>query len=262
MRVLRAIKWSLLVLVLVLVLSAGLLYWMASRVPSGYRPAQLTHEQRLHVAHTVLPSDVSAFHNIVQAGQLDTFSVGEERINQYLASLDEIATELNHARPGTIQKKFQDMGVAEPAVDLQPGSMVFMIRSAEYEKILSIQIGLEVKDEKVIAEVESVRVGSMPVPRSMVRGQLEKLGKALGRLEQDTRRGRDDADVWNAPSTLLPSLLKSALEREPLPATFDVRVARSRRDTSSLRRVRIEKIAITDDEVQLWLDPTRIGSRY
>jgi hypothetical protein len=243
--------------VVVVLIAAAAFYWMISQVPEGYHPAQLSHAERLQVANTILPSDISDFHNLVQAGQLDTYVIREGRINSYLASLDEIATELRHARPGSVREQMERIGLAGPAVDLRDGSMVFMIRSTEHEKILSVEIALEVVQDRIRTEVRSVRVGSLPVPQALVRSQLRQAGRAMKQMSDDG--GRDpNRGIWDAPATVLPAVLSSALEDQPLPAEFDVPVARSMgSDSSSTRRVRIEKIVIDEQQVQLWLDPSR-----
>jgi hypothetical protein len=256
MRILRTVKWVLILLVLALAGAGGVFYWMLSRVPDGYEPVKLNRRQRLHVANTVFPGDVSEFHNIVQAGRLDTYSLSQQRINEYLASLDEIATELGHARPGLVHEKLQRMGLSEPAMDLRPGAMVFMVRSTKYEKVVSMEIGLTVKDSDVVASVDAVRVGSMPVPRAMVRDQLARIGRALGRLMAG-QEGPDTASgqVWDAPSSVLPAVLEAAIDRKPLPAVFEVRIMRGLRSSSTSRWVRIRKIEIDDDDLRLWLEP-------
>lgn len=257
MRVLRTIKWLLLISVLVVVITAAVFYWMISQVPEGYHPAQLSHAERLQVANTILPSDITDFHNMVQAGRLDKYVIREGRINSYLASLDEIATELHHARPGSVREQMEKIGLAGPAVDLRDGSMVFMIRSTRHEKILSIEVALEVVEDRIRTEVRAVRVGSLPVPQALVRSQLRQAARAMKQMAGD--RARDpDRGTWDAPATVLPAVLSSALEDQPLPAEFDVSVARSMgRDSSSTRRVRIEKIIIDEEQIQLWLDPSR-----
>jgi hypothetical protein len=256
MRIGRTIKWVLILLVIALAGGGGGFYWMLSRVPAGYEPAHLNRRQRLQVANTVFPRDVSKFHNIVQAGHMDTYALSQERINEYLASLDEIATELGHARPGLVHEKLQRMGLSEPAMDLRPGAMVFMVRSTKYEKVVSMEIGLVVEGRDIRASVDAVRVGSMPVPRSMVRDQLARVGGALGRL-----MARDDAsdsaagDVWDAPASVLPAVLEAAIDGKPLPAAFEVRIMRGLRSSSTSRWVRIRKIEIDDDDLRLWLEP-------
>jgi hypothetical protein len=220
MRVGRLIRWSLLVLVVLLLAAAGVLYYLASQRPANYRPAQLTQAQK-RAASGRFYGRYQDLNNEAQKLDAFLFSIKQAEVNEYLASMDEIVADKPGGRRGTVYAAMGDIGVSDPAVSLDDGVITFMIRSDEYEKILSMDVTIEVaSDEAIRVRLAAARVGVLPLPRSLVRGQLAKLRGAMGGGEGGSDpSGEGGGGSADRVAGIL-SFLIAAMDGEPIPTRY------------------------------------------
>jgi len=121
-----------LVVVGVLLAIAAVLYWQASRIPDAYHPAELTREQRVQVAKNFSQHVLLDFSNIAQNTVPGEWQITQKQLNQYLASMDEIAASRPGARAGTVHKQMDEAGISAPAAALGDGVLTLMLRVRAY----------------------------------------------------------------------------------------------------------------------------------
>ncbi|MFP4354043.1 MAG: hypothetical protein ACLFUJ_02880 [Phycisphaerae bacterium] len=241
MRIGRVIKWSLLAIVLLLVITAGVVYYMLSRVPEAYHPAELTFQQRRDVAEQTFWDDVSRLNNLIHDGYRDAFRLTESRLNEYLASIDEIAVFQQGTKPGEVHEKMTSMGLAGPAVSLSEETLTLMIRSTEYNKVVSFDLRPQVENGTFSVELLDVRVGTLSLPDSMVQEQLAQLIDSLPAPAEDQQQKPSEKLA-----VLLRTILWSASRSAGVPANFKW----------DRREVHLRRVDIKDGALILWLEPT------
>jgi hypothetical protein len=242
MRVVRLVKWSVLLLILALLITVGVLYYLISRVPEDYRPAELTYQQRRTVAEATFWEDVSRLNDIVHDGQRDQFRLSQRRLNEYLASMDEIAVLQQGTDPGEVHGKMEQLGLAGPAVSLQEGRLVFMILSTEYGKVVSVDLLPEVRDGQFSVRLLDVRIGNLSLPAGPVRSQLDRLLSALPEPPGDSGRKPSENLV-----AMLRTVIGSAAGAGAVPAKFKW----------DRRQVHLRRVDVEDGALVLWLEPER-----
>ena len=239
MKVGRVIKWTALGLVLAILLVAGVLYYLASRVPDLYRPAELASQQRRQIAEQTFPKDVGRFNNIIQSGARGEYTIEQARINEYLASMDEIAAMERNVKQGTVHRAMTKMGLADPAVALHDGLITMMIRSTEHDKVLSVDLKLEVRQQMLHVDLTDVRLGDLSLPQSLVRDQLEQLRSSLPDAPDDNS-GQTQSLVL-----LMRAILDAALDGRALGTLF----------AWDRRQVQVTNVVVDDGSLTLWLEP-------
>lgn len=181
MRAGKAIKWFVAGLAAVLVGSVAVLYVQASRVPPAYRPPSLTRDQRVRASRHFYRR-LMDFNNSAQEVEAFTWSVRQGQVNEYLASLDEIAAAGQGVEAGAVHKAMSRMGLADPAVAFEDGTLVLMVRDVKRGKIISAELSMAVTDEgRLRVGLAGARVGLVPIPDRAVSSRLEKLKKRLAR---------------------------------------------------------------------------------
>jgi hypothetical protein len=166
---------------LTLVIAAGWVYLRASRLPAGYRPARLAPADRQRAAKDFY-GRLADFNNYAQDRDAFAWSIDQKRINEYLASLDEIAATYPGRKPGTISAAMRRIGLARPAVRLGEGTITLMAMASEYRKVLSVRLAVELTDTGALrVGLRGARVGTLPIPRSLAERQLHRLRSLLQR---------------------------------------------------------------------------------
>lgn len=173
--------WVLIGLGLALLAGTGWVYLRASRLPAEYRPARLAPADRQRAAKDFY-GRLADFNNYAQDRDLFAWSIDQKRINEYLASLDEIASTYPGRKPGTVRQTMRKIGLARPAVRLGEGTITLMAMATEYRKVLSIRLGVDLTDAgRLRVRLRGARVGTLPIPRSVAKGQLHRLRGLLRR---------------------------------------------------------------------------------
>lgn len=260
MRLGKTIKLGLVVAGSAAAIAAGVIYIQASRIPRGYRPAQLSAEQKQQAAKEFLNRKIlHEFGNAAQRNEPFDWVITQDQLNRYLSAMDEIAASAPSAEPGMVYRGMEEAGLAAPAVLLQDGKVTLMVRSSRHQKILSADVSFAfTRDRKLRVRLLAARVGLLTLPDSWVRQRIEELRSAalagLGDSEQSGRSGgglagfssRDVGDVLAA--------VLAGIDREPISTELTWRVNK--------KHVRIEGIDIADGTLRLRVVPAgRKGSR-
>jgi len=231
-KVARGMVWALIVLVIL----AGVLYIQASRVPGNYRPVALSTQDMEAIAGQFAKHTVEGFVNKVKLTKPFEWSITQDRMNEYLASMDEIAFNLPHgAKRGKIDAEMRRLGLAGPAVAFGDGTVTLMVESTTYGKVLSADITIELTDDKkVVSALSAARIGRLSIPSGLLRDKLDALRSRL------SDGGKDDVSKMLA-------VLLAAIDGEPI----------SPEDTWTIQSVKvgIEDISIAQGELKLKVRP-------
>lgn len=245
-------KWSLGVIIVGLVLASGVLYVQLSRIPEDYHPAQLTADQK-NQAVKEFWNMVQDFGNAIQENQPFDWSVSEDQLNRYIASIDEIASSTPSGRPGAIYRALDDAGLAQPAVALHEGILTFMVRSKEHEKLLAVDVSLSLAEGRNLrVRVVEARVGKVSMPSKWVKNQLEKLRDLIPAEELNSEKamrpssggigGLSSRDLARAMEAVIAGIEKNPIATE---LTWPV----------NNKRVRIESVEVAEGIVRLRVVP-------
>jgi len=183
MRVRKIFAW-LGVLVLALVIGAGTTgYILSTMEPASYAPVSLSDQQQTEVAQEFLSHRLlDGFGNRVEEGRPFTWSIRDREVNDILASMDEIAYQLDgrgdRSRP--VEQALREQEVSSPAVLFQPGRITLMIFSDTLRRVLSADVGVSLDARgRLRVAMEGARVGRLTIPVSILRDELETLRQAL-----------------------------------------------------------------------------------
>lgn len=230
--------------VVIYVLLAGLVglvvcSWVLYRMtPSWYKPATAMTEEQMVEASNRLVGQLSDLNTkILQEDSAVTWQLNETQLNEYLASAIHTS---GQSLPG---------GLREMMIALEPGRLILAGRHESFgDRVISVHLSMALVDGKLKSAVQSVQVGTLPLPQQFVEDQLAEI--AL-QLEQAIERGRSAADDDPVREKLLEvaPLLLSALRSEALPCEFVWKLGQAERP------VRIEDLAIGGDSMKLTFRP-------
>jgi hypothetical protein len=230
--VVRILVWTL----MAVMITTGLLYIQASRIPNNYRPARLTKEEAQKEVKYFARDIAQGFGNKVKLVEPFEWSIKQSTMNRYLAAMDEIAFNLpNGVKRGYIDQEMARIGLADPAVAFDDGKVTLMIRSTTYGKILSAEIAVDlVENDKLKFTINATRIGKLPVPSSLLTDKIKTLSEKIS--------GKQANDISGTLAELL-----SAINGEPIspPDTWRIQGV----------RVAIEAITIADGELKLSVRP-------
>ena len=224
---LRLTAWA----AIVMVVGVAVLYLLASWKPSHYRPAGQTQVQKERAAQTFIKVIGTLTTN---QGEPYDWTLPQDQVNSFLDAIDEIAfmrpnSHERDYRRGDVHHVMDQAGLAEPCVRFSDDCMTLMIRTNEYGKILSADIGFSFTDDgKVKVHLKATRVGLLPVPRFAVRRRLEQYKQTLeerleriaaARAELDPEGAQYSIEGFSAiDMTELFATIISAIDEDPLPA--------------------------------------------
>jgi hypothetical protein len=249
MRTRRVIKISLLVSVgLLLAIGLGV-YLQASRLPEDYRPARLGREQRIHASKQFYRK-LMDFNNSAQRVRPFTLTLQQDRVNEYLTSLDEIATARAGVKAGTVHKAMDRLGLSDPAVAFADNEMTLMVRSRKAGKVLSADLEMDYTDDgKLIVRLTGARVGRLPLPPALVDSQVNRIKAALTRRLRAARNGSS-----KTPSAMGPSAADVGKALAVLLAAIDAQPV-STRLTWDGKPFVLDRIRLEDGRVHLDFRP-------
>jgi hypothetical protein len=173
-----------------LALIAGVLYFQASRDPADYDPPELTQEQRNLHATRFVQEMTPIINKGEETGPTDsiTRTFTEERLNAYLASIDEIAFLRVGSRRGEVREAMAKAGLEGMAIAVNDGGVTLMVRSVEYDKVLSADLSLAMTEaESIKVQLTGARVGRLAIPTGLVRTGLTQLKDALPQRAESGR---------------------------------------------------------------------------
>jgi hypothetical protein len=221
--------WAGLSVLFLLMLLAAVALLLASSRPDAWQPYQLKHEQQKEVAERFATRSINELVNGMRGFEPFTFTLTEEEMNAYLASLDELAMlaysgEEMSRRPSELVAAMDRVGIADPVVDMQEDRLRLLVRSKKGNKIISLDVAFTfTDDEKMYITLEGVRVGLLPIPRSLVSGSLEQLQKSVSHKDaQSVETSLRNTDL------ILGSVIRS-IGGEPVPTRLPFSDSRPKR---------------------------------
>lgn len=254
MGIVKSLRLSFMIVGGASLLIAGGLYVQASCIPPTYRPVQLSAQQRKRVVKEFW-ARVQEFGNASQGSEPFAWTITQDQFNEYLASMDEIASVTPSGKPGAIYRAMETAQVAEPVVVLQEDLLTFMVRSKARNKVFSADLSFSfTSDEQLRVRLVEVRAGRLSLPNSWVRSRLEE-AKRLVRTDRKTARhsvgklgemrlvGLSPEDIASAVAAVI-----SAINEEPISAELTWPVNK--------KDIRIERIDIGDGLLRLQVVPT------
>jgi hypothetical protein len=253
MRVGRIIKRVLLAALLCLLAAAAFLYVQAGRSPEGYRPAQLTGEQADAVASDFINVKIfDEFGNRTQDNKPFDWTLTEQDANKALAAMDEIAYRLG-APEGTVKNKMDRVGLSQPAVRFMDGRLVMMVRSTEYDKVLSVEMSFtSLPDGLMKVGLEGMSVGRQPIPQSLV---LDRFGALAAAIKPDDQAASQGSSQSTTGEGMVRAKDVGKLLREVIGAANGQPILPEFKWPVSNRRVRIQSVDLSDGLMTLHVAP-------
>lgn len=254
MRARKTIKWFAIIVFALLICVSGTLYIQICRVPGQYHPARLTAEQRDRAVKLFWKKFLEEFNDGAQSGAPYVWSISEGQLNRWLGAADEIAASRPSGEAGEVYRAMERAGFTDPAVSLGDGILTVMVRSKEYDKVLSADVSFSfTADRKLRVRLEEARVGRLALPNAWVEsrvGQLKRFGPGAEETNQlgersgsgGERAGLSPQDVGAVLKTVL-----AAIDEEPIETELTWPVNR--------RRLRIVRVEIGDDMLRLHVVP-------
>jgi len=237
----RIVLIVILAILLGIVTTGVALYVQACRLPADYMPAILSHQQRKQQVET-FAGQLLDFHRNAQHRQPYTLAFSQQRMNDYLASLDEIASGLpgSTMTEGQVNQAMADADVADPAVAFKRNVVTLMIRSTRRNKVFSVDVGLSFTVAgKLQVRLLAARVGRLSMPKDLITQVLSQLKyEARTWLEE-----RDPSEATPAEDGVLSpgdiggamAAVVAAIDEEPIDTTA----------TIDGKRIRIVDVQIT-----------------
>lgn len=207
-------------------------FLLASTVPEDYRPYQLNPDERKMVAESFYTEEFFPFMN--EFGEPEPFvhEIREDRLNQYLAALDEIAY-IKPDRAGEVRKTggvyeaMDQAGLADPVVKMRDGVLTVMVRTRRSNKIFAADLTFTVlPDTRLHVRLQGVRLGRLPVPQGFVDQGVAMLKSEFAKRAAAMREERG----LNA----LLAVIIGAINEDPIDTTLKIR-----RQTKRTHRVEL-----------------------
>lgn len=245
----RVIRKWLLALVGLALAAAVVVYLLASSIPPEYSPARLSLPKR-EKATDHFYRRVFDFKNDGEDVKPYTWSATQEWLNESLDAMDEIAYRGGGSR-GRVGAMMGGAGLAEPAIALADGAVTLLVRSLEYDKIVSATFRFDfAPDGGLHVKLVGARIGRLPVPLGMIRAHLSTLRQTVARrLTPPATAPRTGANVdAGADVGKVLARVIAAIDREPIAPelTWPSRVQ---------KRVRITRIDVADGVLTLHVLP-------
>lgn len=225
-----------LVVVLLVVVAGVWVYVQASRLPENYRPARFGNDDERTKAIDRFWDSIDNFHNNAQKVKSFEWRIEADDLNEYLALMDPITT----ARPiqtawsqGAVNRMLAEAGLSAPAASFGDGVMTLMVRSTDYDKVLSVDLTI---DESLRVRTVGTRVGRLSLPDAAGQAVLDKLKQAVAKRSKKGEEG-----------VLAKVLL--GINEEALPREWPV----------DSKDIRISDVKITREGITLRVEPVRPG---
>ena len=235
----KTMKTISVVLLFSLMLATAVVFLLASSVPDDYSPLQLLPQERNTAKRSFVNAHAIPFLNAAMDVKPFDHEVREEDLNQYLASLDEIANLHPGHQAGSVYAAMDEGGLADPMVKIRDEIITLMIRTKKANKVVSLDVRLTMTDAGLVVTLDAVRIGRMPVPKSWVDGSLAVLRDALAQQEQDEEVSERDLD------RLLGAVV-GGIGGQPLDTMLKFRKKRFRK---------IDEVSVTDGVIRIHVTP-------
>ena len=211
MRTARVISWALGITALMVLIAAAVIYAMLCRIPAEYQYRPLPAEGQKEARNWLIADHIfDQFANKAGAGRPFTWTITAARLNDYLASIDEIAS--LSGQPTYPSAEMERAGFSGPAVAMRPGVLTLMILAKKYGKIVSVDVAFDFdRHGNLAAKTLAMRVGVMPVPKSFL---TEVRQRARGELADHLARAEQvrDAHIGPVPVGRFARLMRNIVE--------------------------------------------------
>jgi hypothetical protein len=193
---------------------------LCQHTPGWYRPVtySLNDQQEATAGLNALVLGVNNDLNRAPAGRPITRTIDQDQLNRYLQALP-----LYDPRAKTPD------WLADPVIVLDKDRLILAGRIAKLgNRPVSVHLRLRVQDDLLSADVEQVAIGSMPLPRQVIRDQLGELGDLVGGAGRGGRPDGGQKPRQSVKDVLLDlgELFFRAIDGEPMPCqreTWDLR---------------------------------------
>lgn len=231
-----------------LLVAAVVLYVLAALVPTDYRPADLSQEERERAARQFIRRAVNDFHTPVERAKPFDLVIEEGELNKYLASMDEVVAQLPGESGGTVRSQMRDSRLAGPAVAMHEGELSLMVRQSGYDKVLTLRVKPSLTDAGLLRlDVAGARIGRLPVPRAVVDRAMESLrSRAADAVDADSRSAAGGAVPTAQQMRRLMAAVVRAIGGEPITPVLGLREA---------KRVRLAGLDIEEGKMTLHFTP-------
>lgn len=190
--------------------------------PSLYHPAVLDYEQR-SVAAKQFYRKMMDFDDLAQSAIPFEFTFTDEQVNRYLASLDEIVALLPEGQAGRVQEMMRTAGLRDPAVALERGRLIMMVRADKPGLVVSVELipALDAQG-RLVVRLAALRLGRFRVPQVFVRGPIHQvrdrllLLRAAQREETDMPGGLPEGELGDVAAKYAMRLMVGALDGQPI----------------------------------------------
>lgn len=218
----------------VLIVIAMLLAWR--NTPRWYRPARLNTAQ-LQRASADLNAQVSRLVNDANydpPNQPIVVELSQARLNGFIQALPLYGAKL----PG---------GLSDPMIVLRKDRLILAGRFLKFgQRPVSLHLAMRIDSDRVAVEIESVDVGSLPLPRQFVQDQLGELRHRLEAAGESAKRvgkpGRRQSELVQFGQAFF-----AAVEGNPMPREF--------RTPTVERRIRLDRLELSEGALKLTFVP-------
>ena len=217
----RAIRITIYSLLGAAVVLAAAMVGLFLHTPGWYRPVRLTEEEQQAASGDLIAMMSDLNRQAIYSPPDEPFAVtiSQQDLNRYLQ-----ATHLLDPRaalPGWLR---------EPVVVLQPDRLILAGRvAAARDQPVGLHLNLRFQTDRLDVEVDSVTVGSLPLPQQMIRDQLTDLGqqfeaakpkpKSHGRSTGEPEQENTDHPLGGQLADLAGGFLR-AVNGQPMPCNY------------------------------------------
>ena len=227
-------------LFILLLIATAILYYLANKTPEYYSPTDLSPSQKQEVSQEFKSRMDSLYLEAVSDKSFNQ-SYTKEEINKYLISLDEIAQKQS-GQKSSIYKKMDEAGFSQPAIHLADGRIIFMVRSHEYNKVLSMELGISsTEDKKIKVDLINSRIGTLDLPKDLL---LDKMGLVDTYLDKEKSGQKKSTTIQTGDIAGVMRQLLTGTNKPPFYA-----------DIFLGRPLRITDISITTEKIDISFIP-------
>ena len=124
--------------------------------------------------------------------------------------MDQIAS-LRSPKPVYATAKLAKAGFRGPLVSINDGVLTLMVKSTQYDKIISVDLKFVFDDEgDMKMEILAIRIGVLPIPVAMLENQIQTLRGKLQNLLGRTNNNKGGSSV--APTKDAARLLRAVVD--------------------------------------------------
>lgn len=193
----RIVKWTLGILLLAVLVTAGWLYVKASQVPTDYTPIQLTASQKIDAKRSLdvrlqefarLAGEISSIPpgasdvGVADAGDAGTgaqkrefmMAVSQDEMNEWAATVSE-----------KLENTLTELGMSQPAIAFGKDRLTFYSRWDQYNKVVGMDMSLRFDNSGLMTvQIQQARIGNLPMPEKTLQQHKAQI---VSRLQSHVR---------------------------------------------------------------------------